>query len=290
MQNEYKSFLDQLAKGLNEATAVAAPKIDGSKEIADAVKKMADDINRGQGGPVSTGTPKKISRILASITFEDPYLAIFFSRKNTDYWEDNSSSTAGVAVQAGRIQFYYNTQFLNSLSDGEMIFLLKHELFHILRRHQSRGQKIGAVGDKHTAMNIAADSIINRDLLHDRSLTTTRPIPIKGGIFLHKSDISGDYNYVDVMAKKEYKGKPITEPITNFLWDNYEQQEQEPKVGDDKGNKRPYTPHVGSVIYNEKTDEYGVITKISGQDIDYDVITEEEAKSRLSKRSSLIRF
>ena len=54
------------------------------------------------------------------------------------------------------------------------------------------------------AMNIAADALINRDLIKDKSLTTSKPIPIKGGVFLHKSDISGDYNYVDEMAKKEY--------------------------------------------------------------------------------------
>ena len=290
-EKQFNSLMETLG-GLNEAPATNP---DMSKEMEDAIKQMAGQISKG---PVKTGTPKKISRILAEITFEDPYLAILFSRKNTDYWEDSSISTAGVTVTAGRIQFYYSPQFLAKLSNGEIIFLLKHELYHILRRHKTRGEQMGAVGDKHLAMNIAADSIINRDLLKDRSLTTSKAVPIKGGVFLHKSDISGDYQYVDVMAKKNYKGKPVTEPITQFLWDNYEEQSQEPEDGE-KGepgppqSKKPFAPKVGDIVSTKNHGEFGRVTKVSGSkanlDIEYDVITEAEAKKALEANTSFLK-
>lgn len=65
-----------------------------------------------------------------------------------------------------------------------------------------------------------------------------------------------------------------------------EQENQEDKEGqesqDGQGEQnRPL--QVGDIIFDRETGEYGEITQISGEEIDYNPISEEEAKNRLKK-------
>jgi hypothetical protein len=54
--------------------------------------------------------------------------------------------------------------------------------------------------------------------------------------------------------------------------------------GDEQGPLKP-----GEVIYDRETGEYGVVTNVSGDDIEYDPISEDEARRRLGPSASFIK-
>jgi hypothetical protein len=62
-----------------------------------------------------------------------------------------------------------------------------------------------------------------------------------------------------------------------------ENGEGEGEGGDNEGgdNESPLKP--GDVIYDRESGEYGVVTQVSGDDIDYEPISEEEARKRTNK-------
>lgn len=67
-------------------------------------------------------------------------------------------STCGVNVDVNGMNFYYNENFVNDLSQEEMNFIMLHEIFHLLWDHKSRIRKCGY---DHELSNIVLDMIIN---------------------------------------------------------------------------------------------------------------------------------
>lgn len=59
------------------------------------------------------------------------------------------------------LKIYYNSQFLENLSDNEIQFVLLHELLHIVLHHPSRIEK-----KNHEQFNIACDIVVNDILVH----------------------------------------------------------------------------------------------------------------------------
>lgn len=98
-----------------------------------------------------------------SLLAESPFLGnlILEMRVRID---EKKVPTAGVNI-TDKINLYINPNFWNSLSHKEQVAILKHECFHILLSHPSRGK------DKmHTLFNIACDLAINefiKDLPRD---------------------------------------------------------------------------------------------------------------------------
>jgi len=79
-------------------------------------------------------------------------LAMRLKLENADNW-------CSTAATDGR-KFYYNTQFINSMSVGNMMFLFCHELLHAAYEH------VGRVGSRdRNIANIAMDYVINADLV-----------------------------------------------------------------------------------------------------------------------------
>lgn len=77
---------------------------------------------------------------------------------NISYKEDASMPTAAVD---GRHMFY-NKHFINALDDSELVFLICHEIMHLVLRHLTRcGRR------NHTLYNKAADYVINYILVRD---------------------------------------------------------------------------------------------------------------------------
>jgi predicted metal-dependent peptidase len=76
--------------------------------------------------------------------------------------EDNTIPTAGVMVQNGEYQLLYNNEFVDSLSDKEIIGLLKHECYHLILNHVTTRKK-----EPFLAWNWAADLAINSHIPED---------------------------------------------------------------------------------------------------------------------------
>lgn len=85
--------------------------------------------------------------------------------KNADEW-------LPTAATDGRY-FYYNSEFVNKLSIGEIEFLFGHETLHLVYDH------LGRRGDRDPRLhNIAADYCVNADLIDQRIGTKITTVPI----------------------------------------------------------------------------------------------------------------
>ena len=96
--------------------------------------------------------------------------APFFGNLATRLKLVNADDWLTTAATDGR-NFYYNTEFVNNLSAGELQFLFGHEVLHNVYDH------IGRTGDFRDRMlfNCAADYCVNADLIDQRIGTQINP-------------------------------------------------------------------------------------------------------------------
>ena len=73
---------------------------------------------------------------------------------------ENGDTWCETAATDGR-KFYYNTEFINAMSVGEMMFLFCHELLHAAYDHVGRTTR----EHNHKLANIAMDYVVNSDLI-----------------------------------------------------------------------------------------------------------------------------
>ena len=92
-------------------------------------------------------------------------LALRLKLVNADAW-------CPTAATDGR-NFFYNTKFIEKLSDGEILFLMGHEILHVVYDHMARND-----GRNPQLSNIAADYCVNGDLVQNKVGTPIKIVPI----------------------------------------------------------------------------------------------------------------
>jgi len=92
-------------------------------------------------------------------------LALRLKLVNADAW-------CPTAATDGR-HFFYNTKFIEKLTDGEILFLMGHEILHVVYDHMARNQ-----GRNPQLSNIAADYCVNGDLVQNKVGTPIKVVPI----------------------------------------------------------------------------------------------------------------
>lgn len=172
--------------------------------------------------------PKKISRILSAILKIDAFLYSLYSQHT--FWDDSlDKPTAGVAPHPDNVHivFHYNAAWFNSLSSAQLMFLLLHEIGHILRDHHARSEYQGEANGKmyHKIANIAMDTWINQDIEEGKlgQFTTEPPFDVfaktKSGKYGSteewvneqvKQATGKDYKY-------KYDGPQATEPFYDWI-------------------------------------------------------------------------
>jgi predicted metal-dependent peptidase len=112
-----------------------------------------------------------ISVYLTKLLWIEP----FYSRllRSMNKIETKDIPTAGVSTNLDSINLYYNREFMASLSDKQVIGVLKHECLHILYEHTTKRIK-----DERLIWNYATDLAIN-SLLHEDELPKGGLIPGK---------------------------------------------------------------------------------------------------------------
>ena len=143
---------------------------------------------------------KTIIRMLCDSTFA--FYGEFSGYIN--FFEDNSIPTAGVCIKNTRMNYYYNSKFIDSLTDEELMFLHIHELLHLLCNHVAR--TIVGIHDHHLA-NIFQDMIINTSIVES----------FKHGVKSIKNKITGDESGYFVPV--EYKEPQIFEHLYEWMMD-----------------------------------------------------------------------
>ena len=92
-----------------------------------------------------------LDRAKVAIVTQHPFFASILMKRKLI--EDNTIPTAGVDQRG---QIYINTEFVEKLSVDELVFLLCHEVGHVIGQHSSR---VGTRNRK--KWNIAGDAWIN---------------------------------------------------------------------------------------------------------------------------------
>ena len=143
-----------------------------------------------------------------------PYYANFLLF--VSFHEDPNISTCGVNMTAKGMHYYYNSDFLNTLSQKEVNFVNIHECFHLLWNHCKR--TISGQYD-HKLSNIAQDMIINHVIVEDLPNYFVEIPKDKEG------------KNMALFVPKEYKGELIFEELYEWLRDEKEKREKEKKKG-----------------------------------------------------------
>jgi predicted metal-dependent peptidase len=75
-----------------------------------------------------------------------------------NFSESHTIGTCGVTVEVGGMRFFFDSEFLNELSQEEVNFVVIHEIFHLLWNHQARTRRLGY---DYKLSNVVQDMIIN---------------------------------------------------------------------------------------------------------------------------------
>jgi len=128
--------------------------------------------------------------------------------------ETEQIETAGVTMTNKGVRLFYNPNFVKSLTHEEVKYLILHELFHVLLRHQDRA------GERdHKIANIAMDMILN-DVIYDEII---RPLS-------YSKEINGA-----LRTPNEYGGRKNFESLYDWLMkekDKYENEQTLDEHGD----------------------------------------------------------
>jgi len=147
-------------------------------------------------------------KLLDSINrlISDTALGLQFFGEFANFVEFRKSDipTPGVGIKGNKMYCYYNDKFVNSLSVGEVNYLLIHEMDHLIFHHH------GLTGTRHIQVsNIATDMIINH--LINTEMPDTLVIQPKGGVNLDK-------DYLKLIETG--KAKLIYEDLYDWLLEN----------------------------------------------------------------------
>ena len=128
--------------------------------------------------------------------------------------------TCAVNVTSNGMQYYYNSDFLNRISQKMVNFVVLHNIFHLLWNHPKRTVE-GSYDAK--LASVVQDMIINHIICEDIDSDYIE-LPV---------DENG--NSMVVFVPQEYKGPLIFEFL--YDWMHEKQDEQREKAKKEKGEK-----------------------------------------------------
>ena len=149
------------------------------------------------------------------------------------FHESKTIKTCGVNVGYNGMNFYYNSEFLNRLSQKEVNFVVLHEDFHLLWDHVGRTSR-GKFDRKMS--NIAQDMIINHIIWQDIE---------RSFVEIPKDE---DGKNMALFIPKEYNGKLIFEDLYGWLVDKREEYNKKP----DDEKDHSYGPHCKNPLHERE--------------------------------------
>jgi len=215
-----------------------------------------------------TRPPERIRALIQYLIPRDALFATFLLKAK--YIKGHPGvNTAAVNVIKGRINFYYNENFINQFPPNQLMFIVAHEFYHIARMHLDRAARRKMNSNLY---NIAADEIINHDIISQ--------LGALAGMKLEMPTIDGRPIGLEI-DKRYAKSHPdpklwTTESLYRFL----------EKKGQSKGKPKPPKKKdlmaPGRIVRVGKGEDYGVIKKVN-KDGTYEVdpLTKEEVEKRL---------
>lgn len=219
----------------------------------------------------------------------------------TSEFKDGVPPNAGLAIRTGqRHPMDYS------------LFVIIHEILHCSLKHHLRMPKYESeyLTPDHLAYywNLAADYEINHILLEDVKSELYRFFP--GGVRADEGYFAVTPDELEFFTTKSAETifyrlvRNVEEKIAEEKGDSQDGEDQEEQEGesqedegqggdsqggdgqdsdegDGEGDQGPLKP--GDVIFDRETGEYGIVTNVAGDDLEYDPISEPEARARLKK-------
>jgi predicted metal-dependent peptidase len=128
------------------------------------------------------------------------------------------SPTAGVYISREGVTMLYNRDFIESLTDEEMVWLMFHEIYHILLQHHHRKVVPNSIIE-----NIAQDCIIN-DMIDRYYLNHVK---LNKFIKEPKNKDGSPVLSLKAMREEGYTGPVVHEELSIWLWDMKKKKDQD---------------------------------------------------------------
>ena len=149
-----------------------------------------------------------VQLMLVDLKYKLPFYGEYNLMVNFHDGTNKGVPTCGVNVSRKGMNFYYNNDFLDKLSQKMVNFIVLHEDFHLLFNHPKR--TVTGRFNPHLA-NIAQDMIINHIIWQD----------INHGFIEIPKDEQG--RNMGVFLPKEYDDEPIFEVLYEWLKEKKEE-------------------------------------------------------------------
>jgi len=133
--------------------------------------------------------------VISYMVVEDKFVHQVLMMMNKQ--ESKSCPSMGVVVEGTRINLHYNKEWVNSLNDAELRFVITHEIYHIVFHHCTLRLPINK--EDHKLYNDATDLAINCLIPQD----TNRTMPLKkDGTVMGL--LPSNYNFEDKLSMEQY--------------------------------------------------------------------------------------
>jgi len=144
----------------------------------------------------------RIQKARLSIFIKEPFLGYVLQQLNILIVNKNITAyTNGISIVIGK-------DFLHSITDNDLIFILIHELMHIVLKHVARSNNL----DKHR-FNVACDIVVN-DIISFYNIEYESIQPLRGKDF----KILGIHNTAELVYKNLPKGIKTTILDIHDFW------------------------------------------------------------------------
>ena len=242
---------------------------DGTLVPVDQVTTDVEEVKEVEGKIRHTsqilykkGEHKKFTDLIVMMLSSNtlPYYAEFSTFIN--YYESTNIPTCGVNITKEGMNFYWNRDFVDSLTEQEAMFLLLHEDFHLLFDHTKR-----SIFYNKEFANIAQDMIINQ-IIHDDIIKKFKneggsrkdiiDVPKSHDEFIMNPETKEPLTGPDgkkvknpmygkntaLFIPKDYKGEHIFENLYEWLKEQHEdyndrKAQQKQQQGDGQGKPDP---------------------------------------------------
>lgn len=154
---------------------------------------------------------ERLLEIIIRMSITHPFY--FYILTQCSFREDTHSAlTAAVYYESNAsLMFVYNPNFFNKLTDTQLLFVGIHEVQHLISNHIKRTL---ALGLNHELSNIAADMIINQNIVEQYKL----PLPTQ--------IVDGKETNMGLLMPPEYNEERVMEILYNYLEKNMPPQQK----------------------------------------------------------------
>lgn len=162
-----------------------------------------------------------VQMMLVNLKYKLPFYGEFNLMVNFYDGSDKGVDTCGVNVSRRGMNFYYNNDFLEKLSQKMVNFIVIHENFHLLFNHPKR--TVTGRFNPHLA-NVVQDMIINDIIWKDIN---------HGFVDIPKDE---DGKNMGVFLPKEYNDEPIFEILYEWMKDRKTEHDKKKQNGETQEN------------------------------------------------------